>query len=58
MKLVVVPVNPKTQVRLLYERYEPVVESDVKFILLLNVFQSEDLRSPVDVAEAYGILNV
>jgi hypothetical protein len=55
VKLVVVPVNPKTQVRLLYERYDPTVESEARLILELNVFQSVPVRSPVEVAEAFPI---
>jgi hypothetical protein len=36
----------------------PVDESELRLILLLNIFQSVDVRSPVAVEEAYGILNV
>ena len=52
MKLVVVPVNPNTPVVLLYERYDPVVESEVRLILELNIFQSATERAPVVVNEA------
>lgn len=52
MKLVVVPVNPKAPVVLLYERHDPVVESEVRLILLLNVFQSPIERAPVVEVEA------
>jgi hypothetical protein len=34
------------------------VESEVRLILLLKVVQSKEVRSPVAVEEAYGILNV
>ncbi len=46
MKFVVVPVNPNTQVILLYERNPPVIESEVRFILLLNVLQSDAESAP------------
>ena len=39
--------NPNTPVVLLYERYDPVVESEVRFILELNEFQSATEREPV-----------
>ena len=52
MKLVVVPVNPNTPVALLYERYDPVVESDVREILELKDIQSETERAPEVVALA------
>ena len=52
MKFVVVPVNPNTPVVLLYERYDPAVESEVRETLELKVVQSDDLRSPVEVSDA------
>ena len=52
MKLVVVPVNPNTPVELLYERYDPVVESEVRLILELNVFQSAMESDPVVLTDA------
>ena len=52
MKLVVVPVNPNTPVVLLYERYDPVVESEVRLIFELNIFQSATESDPVVVSEA------
>jgi hypothetical protein len=55
MKFVVVPVNPKTPVVLSYERYDPVVESEVRFILLLNVFQSVEERSHFVATPAFPI---
>jgi hypothetical protein len=55
MKSVVVPVNPKTPVVGLYERYDPIVESDVRFILLLNVFQSVEERSHFVATPAFPI---
>jgi hypothetical protein len=45
-------VNPNTPVVLLYERYDPVAESEVRFILLLKVFQSVDEIAPVVPDEA------
>jgi hypothetical protein len=45
-------VNPKTQVRLLYERYDHVTESEVRLILLLNVFQSLAESAPTVAVEA------
>jgi hypothetical protein len=55
MKFVVVPVNPNTPVVLLYVRYDHTVESDVRFILLLNVVQSVPVRRPVEVVLAFPI---
>jgi hypothetical protein len=55
MKSVVVPVNPNTPVLLSYERYDPIVESDVRLILLLNVFQSVDERSHFVATPAFPI---
>ena len=52
MKLVVVPVNPNTPVVLLYERYDPIVESEVREILLLKIFQSATESDHVIVALA------
>ena len=52
MKFVVVPVNPNTPVALLYERSPPVTEREVRFILLLKVFQSATERAPVVVIDA------
>jgi hypothetical protein len=55
VKLVVVPVNPNIPVVLSYERYDPTVESEVRLILLLNVFQSVDERSPFVATPALPI---
>ena len=50
--MVVVPVNPNTPVELLYERYDPVVEREVRLIFELNEFQSATESDPVIVALA------